>query len=169
MAIRRTFLLGVLCNGVCCALSLGSPAIPTTYTLTGTIDDVSWHPRKLVRKGIPDMSGSLGYDKYAPARYVVKLSNVEFGEAKDEFSRAEVEKLKNAETLTLTLRHEKDDGFLAVNMRITIVDYTTEGDEGGYWHSFKKIDILEPPGVPPDGAENEDVQQTPPAAGRTEK
>ena len=158
MTSRFASLLTAVCTCLSCASALASPAIPITYTVSGTIDDVAWYPRKLIRKGVPDMSGSLGFDKYAPARYKVTLSSIEFEEPKDDFSRARVAQLRKSKTLTLTLRHEKNDGFLVKDMRIRIIDYKIEGDEGGTWHSFESVEILKRPEKPKDVSGAADVE-----------
>jgi hypothetical protein len=120
---------------------VSSPIIPITFTIEGEIQEVIWQPRKLVRKGIPGMSGSLGHDSYSPAQYQIVICNFTI-ETQDTTSQSEAEKLKTAKELILFLTHERDDGFLNKGMNIKVINYCIRGDEGGNWYSYEKIIIL---------------------------
>jgi len=121
--------------------SISAPIIPITFTIEGEIKEVLWQPQRLIHKGIPGMSGSLGHDSYSLAQFRALISNFTI-ETKDEFSRSEVEKIRSAKEFILFLKHEKDDGFLKKGMNIKVINYCIKGDEGGNWYSYDKIIIL---------------------------
>jgi hypothetical protein len=123
--------------------SNAAPIIPITFTIEGEIKEVVWRPQRLMHKGMPGMSGSLGHDSYSPAQYQTVIINFII-EADDKISRSEVEKLKKTNELTLFLPHEKDDGFLKKGMNIKVIKYCIRGDEGGNWYRHEKIIILSP-------------------------
>jgi hypothetical protein len=123
--------------------SNAAPIIPITFTIEGEIKEVVWRPQRLMHKGMPGMSGSLGYDSYSPAQYQTVIINFII-EAEDKISRSEVENLKKTKELTLFLPHEKDDGFLKKGMNIKVIKYCIKGDEGGNWYRHEKIIILSP-------------------------
>jgi hypothetical protein len=122
----------------CGALTFGAPMKPIAVpAIEGTIKSVSWSAEKIV-KASPGMSGSAGVDRTFPARYTVTLTKttVTANPATDSCP------YKSGEDITVTLNHEKDDGFLKVGMSAKILDYTMQGDEGGFRTTFSKIEIL---------------------------
>jgi len=104
-------------------------------TIEGTIQAISWHPDKVV-KGLPGMSGSRAYDRTIPAHYSITLIETVVSPEGD------LVLFKSGETIGIKLHHPKDDYFLKQNMKVRIIDFKMQGDEGGVHTSFKKIIIL---------------------------
>jgi hypothetical protein len=120
------------------ALTLAAPLKPIAVPgIEGSIKSVSWSAEKTV-KAIPGMSGSAGVDRTFPARYTVTLTKttITANPATDSCP------YKSGEEITVTLNHDKDDGYLKLGMTVKISDYTMQGDEGGFRTTFSKIQIL---------------------------
>ncbi len=122
--------------------SFASPMIPYgPMTIEGTIQEITWVPEKS-EKGEPGMSGSLGIDRTFPACYIIILTNtvIDNSKIKDDPYRLSY---KSGEMLRVSIRHKKNDGFLKKGMRIRVVDYEVNGDEGGVWSSFDRVEIVQ--------------------------
>jgi hypothetical protein len=124
----------VLCGALVFAAPMKPIAVPA---IEGTVKSVTWSAEKSV-KGIPGMSGSAGVDRTFPARYTVTLTKttVTANPANDSCP------YKSGEDIAVTLNHEEDDGFLKVGMSVKVLDYTMQGDGGGFRTTFSKIVIL---------------------------
>ena len=106
-------------------------------TIEGTIQEIRWYPEKLV-KGTPGMSGSAGKDRTFPARYVIRLTDIDLrGPVQGDM--AKFEKTGGA---TVMLNHQADDQLLRKGMRIVVYSYRERGDEGGTWTSFDRLEIV---------------------------
>jgi hypothetical protein len=114
--------------------------IPGTGPLTieGTVEGIKWTP-EVIRKGMPEMSGTLAQERTFPARYEVVLADISVMEVKGGYGLAvDMEKGK----ATLLLNHSADDLFLKKGMRIRVTGYEEWGDEGGSWSKHVAIEVL---------------------------
>ena len=107
-------------------------------TIKGTIKKISWNPKKFIKK-ISGASGTLGKDREIPAQYRITLTNT----VVDDQKAADVHgAYRSGRTLYITIYHNQDDGFLKKRMVIKVYGYQVNGDEGGDWYSFRKIQII---------------------------
>ncbi|HBD09521.1 MAG TPA: hypothetical protein DCZ69_14800 [Syntrophobacteraceae bacterium] len=106
-------------------------------TIEGTIQEVRWYPEKFV-KGTPGMSGSAGKDRTFPARYVIRLTDLVLREP----IQGNAAKFESTGGATIMLNHKVDDGFLKKGMRIIVFHYREQGDEGGTWTSFDRLEVV---------------------------
>ena len=134
--ILLVFVIHILPNA---AFSAPMPEIGP-MTIEGNVEEVTWSPETHI-KGIPGMSGTAGVDRTFPAHYKVTLTNTDIDISEDSWEK---EKFKSGNTVEIVIYHKKDDGFLKKGMRIKVLDYRINGDEGGYWYSFSKIEVIKP-------------------------
>ena len=121
-----------------------APAIPEIYDVEGVIVSIAWHPRKLIRKAEPGISGTLGIDFYAPARYVVSLTQAEVENKSPWADKAKAKSPDYQCGFSVVIYHKEGDGFLKPGMRIKLTRYQVLGDEGGTWYDLDKLEILAP-------------------------
>ena len=106
-------------------------------TVEGTIQEIRWYPEKFV-KGTPGMSGSAGKDRTFPARYVIRLTDLDLREP----VQGDIAKFEKTGGATVMLNHPADDQFLRRGMRIVLFNYRERGDEGGTWSSFGRLEVV---------------------------
>jgi len=115
------------------------------YDITGTISELQWYPEKRI-KGIPQMSGSAGYDRTMPAHFIVKLINYS---GIDSATATRITRYINPHKpasplyILLKINHE-NPYYLNKGMKIKVIEYTIRGDEGGTYTSYKRIIIISP-------------------------
>lgn len=124
--------------------------IPTgPMNIEGTVEEVTWQPGGKLIKGMKvmvkgkevPMSGSLGVDRITRSKYSVRLTRTVVTRPVSENSPY-YKSFPSGADAHVTIYHDKDDGYLKKGMRIKIINYRIDGDEGGTWESYEKIDIL---------------------------
>jgi hypothetical protein len=111
-------------------------------TIEGTIQEIRWYPEKSV-KGTSGMSGSAGKDRTFPARYVIRLTDLDL-RGPVQGNAAKFERTGGA---TVMLNRKADDQFLKKGMRIILFNYRESGDEGGTWTSFDRVEVVHARGL----------------------
>jgi len=111
-----------------------------TVTVTGTVVEAKWTPEH-TKKGMPGASGSLGHDRKFPARFQVRLKDVEV-EIVD-INQGGFPSGKQA-SYRLTI-NSNDKELLKPGMKIKVSNYHMGGDEGGTWVKHDPVEILSKP------------------------
>ena len=109
-------------------------------TIEGNVEEVTWSSETEI-EGIYGMSGTAGVDRTFPAHYKVTLTDTITDISEESWQK---EEFKTGNTLEIVIYHKKDDNYLKQGMRIKVIDYRINGDEGGYWYSFARIEIIKP-------------------------
>jgi hypothetical protein len=145
-----TFLGIELCLLCVASFAFSAPVPPVgPVDVEGTVLRADWLPEKSVR-GIPNRSGSAGFDRTIPARFMVYLTDYSGIDAKairrmKVFYRWSASDNLNSsgmpEFIVLQLPHQ-DKTLIKEGMRVRVRGYVLRGDEGGDWTSYREIQIL---------------------------
>jgi hypothetical protein len=145
-----TCFLSALIVAYCSSSALSAPMIPTgPMDIEGTIEEVTWQPGGKLIKGVKvkmngkevPMSGSLGVDRITRSKYSVRLTGTVVTKPAGE-NNPYYKSFPSGTQAIVTIYHDKDDGYMKKGMRIKVINYRIDGDEGGTWESYEKIDIL---------------------------
>jgi len=149
----RLYMFGIVIIGSTTA-AFAAPLPPMDpVTIEGMISQLQWTPATKV-KGRPGFSGSLGVDRTVPAHFRIKL--VDFsglekdlawqinGIMSDPSSNPNADRRQSPPHLILQL-NDKDPQALKPGMRIRVHEYIVNGDEGGTWTRFKKLEVISKP------------------------
>lgn len=149
----RLLMFGILITGGATA-AFAAPLPPMNpVTIEGSISQAQWSPDTKV-KGRPGFSGSLGVDRTVPAHFRIKL--VDFsgldkavawrinGIMSDPSSNPNADRRQPPPHLILQL-NDKDPQALKPGMRIRVREYVVNGDEGGTWTRFTKLEVISKP------------------------
>ncbi|NEQ98567.1 MAG: hypothetical protein F6K30_17905 [Cyanothece sp. SIO2G6] len=100
--------------------------------LEGVIQQVTWHPSRLVLRPLGLPRSSLGRKKTIPAYYTLQFQALAVSDWA-EFGRLG----------RVRVHHPQDDGFLAAGMRMRIYGLTMVGDEAGDSICYIRAEILD--------------------------
>lgn len=114
-----------------------------TVTVTGTVVEAKWTPER-TEKGMPGASGSLGHDRTFPARFQVRLKDVEVEIVQSVGNKHMDGPSGKQASYRLTI-NSNDKELLKPGMKIKVSNYHMGGDEGGTWVKHDPVQILSKP------------------------